>query len=163
MSQIMARVTVCSGLIRYRSLRTLLTSTGGSSNRVLDGAFHASLYSRSAVSNAMADAMFIEASTHQTSSCQAPRITPRSAFQAMWRQHESDLSLLPMTGQVHRPPAIFTWRLFWQFRRTPVFGCCALDADPFLNVEPWHTYQTQSLRPDANRLRRVGSRQATNR
>src|SRR5438270_3642244 len=60
MSQILARVMVCSGLTRYRSLRTLLTSTGGSSNRVLDGAFHASLYSRSAVSNAMADAMFIE-------------------------------------------------------------------------------------------------------
>src|SRR5260221_14387179 len=78
MSQIMARVRVCSGLTRYRSLRTLLTSTGGSSNRVLDGAFQESLYSRSAGSNAMADAMFIEPSAHQTSSCQAPRISPWS-------------------------------------------------------------------------------------
>src|SRR6266478_2412135 len=64
MSQIMARVRVCSGLSRYRSLRILLTSTGGSSNRVLDGALQASLYSRAAESNAMADATFIEFSAH---------------------------------------------------------------------------------------------------
>src|ERR1700721_2148933 len=64
MSQIMARVRVCSGLSRYRSLRIMLTSTGGSSNRVLDGALQASLYSRSAESNAMADATFIEFSAH---------------------------------------------------------------------------------------------------
>src|SRR5256885_14381081 len=60
MSQIMARVRVRSGLTRYRSLRTLLTSTGGSSKRVLDGALQASLYSRSAESNVMLDPMFIE-------------------------------------------------------------------------------------------------------
>src|SRR4029077_17688783 len=88
MSQIMARVRVCSGLTRYRSLRTLLTSTGGSSNRVLDGAFQASLYSRSAVSNARADAMFIEPSAHQTSSCEAPRISPWSAFETMHHHPE---------------------------------------------------------------------------
>src|ERR1700747_1518249 len=64
MSQIIARVSVCSGLTRYSFLRTALTSTGGSSNRVLDGAFQASTYSRSAVSNAMADALFIESSPH---------------------------------------------------------------------------------------------------
>src|SRR5262249_55653973 len=70
MSQIMARVRVRSGLTRYRSLRTLLTSTGGSSNRVLDGALQASLYSRSAESNVVLDAMFIESSTQYLSSLQ---------------------------------------------------------------------------------------------
>src|SRR5437660_7497763 len=60
MSQSMARVRVCSGLTRYRSLRTLLTSTGRSSKRVLAGALQASFYSRSAASNVRVDAMFIE-------------------------------------------------------------------------------------------------------
>src|SRR5258706_4761089 len=57
----------------------------------------------------------------------------------------------------------FAYRLFWQFRRPPVFGCCALGTDPFLNVETSDICQTQSLQPDANRLRRLGGRQATNR
>src|SRR6478672_6450559 len=78
MSQIMARVRVCSGLTRYRSFRTLLTCTGGSSNRVLDGAFQASSYSRSAESKVMDDPMFIESSAHYASSRQAARISPIS-------------------------------------------------------------------------------------
>src|SRR5437899_11683147 len=80
MSQIIVRVRVCSGLSRYRSLRTLLTSTGGSSNRVLDGALQASLYSRSAESNVMGDVMFIEFSMRYPSSRQAPRIRRWSAL-----------------------------------------------------------------------------------
>src|ERR1700745_866691 len=73
MSQIMARVRVRSGLTRYRSLRTLLTSTGASSNRVLDGALQASLYSRSAESNVMLDPMFIEFSAQYLLSLRPPR------------------------------------------------------------------------------------------
>src|SRR6266516_2429087 len=63
MIPMMARVRERTGLTRYRSLRILLTSTGGISKRVLDRPLQASLYSRSAVSNAMADAIFIEPSS----------------------------------------------------------------------------------------------------
>src|SRR2546423_228210 len=75
----MVRVRLCSGLTRYCSMSTLLTSTGGSSNRVLDGALQASLYSRSAESKVMADAMFIEFSA-PPSSRQAPRIRHGAPF-----------------------------------------------------------------------------------
>src|SRR5260370_8102857 len=57
-------------------------STGGSSKRVFDGALQASLYSRSAESKVMADAMFIEfsappstsSSTHSAWSAFQPRL-----------------------------------------------------------------------------------------
>src|SRR5947209_2738330 len=81
MFQIMAHVRGWLGLTRYRSLRTLLTSTGGSSNRVLDGALQASLYSRSAESNVMLDPMLIEFSAQYLSSVQPPRNSAWSMFQ----------------------------------------------------------------------------------
>src|SRR6516165_1098236 len=102
MSQIMARVRVRSGLTRYRSLSTLLTSTGGSSNRVLDGALQASLYSRSAESNVMLDAMFIEFSTQYLSLLQPARNSAWSTFQE-W-QATSGSASFPMSGLVHRLP-----------------------------------------------------------
>src|SRR6266480_30741 len=96
----MARVSVRSGLTRYRSLRTLLTSTGGSSNRVLDGARQASLYSRSAMSNAIVDAMFIEPSAHYASSSQAKLHGYRHGARTKQSSisTSSELALLPITG-----------------------------------------------------------------
>src|SRR5260221_11236460 len=104
MSQIMARVRVCPGLTRYRSLRTLLTSTGESSNRVLDGAFHASLYSRSAVSNAMADAN-PPRTRHRHPTLHGFRHGAR--FKQCSISTSSDLSFPPMIGRVHwRPKSV---------------------------------------------------------
>src|SRR5256886_11659352 len=103
MSQIMAHVRGWSGLTRYRSLRTLLTSTGGSSNRVLDGALQASLYSRSAESKVMADAMFIEFSA-PLSSRQAPRIRHGAPFNQCSISTTSAVGLAPKLARVdHRP------------------------------------------------------------
>src|SRR5258706_12379514 len=47
----------------------------------------------------------------------------------------------------------FAYRLFWQFRPPPVFGCCALGTDSFFNVATSDICQTQSLIRDGHRLR----------
>jgi hypothetical protein len=77
--------------------------TGGSSNRVLDGALQASLYSRSAESKVMADAMFIEFSA-PPSSRQAPRIRHGAPFNQCSISTTSAISLVPRRAGIDSRP-----------------------------------------------------------